>query len=117
MKSPLNELKVKSALPSQLGNGPVTLLSWMVQHHGAVGIADLMKKGLRRLPSLESLSNESRNRRPDEEGIKTNAPVHAPLSRDVGIADLMKKGLRRPGSLPSCRPVGRNRRPDEEGIN
>ena len=80
------------------------------------------------------------NRRPDEEGIKTNHSSKASRKQSIPTADLMKKGLRRP---PGARPEGprtiptadlmkkglrrgaistvrrgcySNRRPDEEGI-
>jgi len=102
------------------------------------GIVDLMKKGLRRVPIRKAAAPSRRNRRPDEEGIKTRLSAGV-LRGWAGIVDLMKKGLRRKGQrgyrplragivdlmkkglrrlvlllyeTPDCR----NRRPDEEGI-
>ena len=62
---------------------------------GEVRTVDLMKKGLRLHPMNTFLTSSGQNRRPDEEGIKTQAAW--PLSREpeVRTVDLMKKGLRR----------------------
>jgi len=53
-----------------------------------------MKKGLRLATIVPVRRTSRRNRRPDEEGIKTwkDNPI---VKKLAGIVDLMKKGLRR----------------------
>ena len=59
-----------------------------------VGIEDLMKKGLRQQTADTLTWRLRRNRRPDEEGIKTRQENRICLDTFVGIEDLMKKGFR-----------------------
>ena len=54
-----------------------------------------MKKGLRRILGVVLHDRCDFNRRPDEEGIKTEAKEFKRQGRGISTADLMKKGLRR----------------------
>ena len=89
-----------------------------LRHRGGVGVRepgfdrteDLMKKGLRRTRLTLSSSPAGQNRRPDEEGVKTDPP--APRRRELHdrTEDLMKKGLRR--ALNTCFVCQRDRTED-----
>ena len=74
-----------------------------------------MKKGLRHSLETAHVSANGQNRRPDEEGIKTQKGAIV-VSEDVRTVDLMKKGLRRSAGQDCTASRRQNRRPDEEGI-
>ena len=59
-----------------------------------VRTVDLMKKGLRRGYAPPPCGSWRQNRRPDEEGIKTNTERGDVSVSEVRTVDLMKKGLR-----------------------
>jgi len=74
-----------------------------------------MKKGLRRVPRGRSEHEAGQNRRPDEEGIKTEGSGVL-FRQHVRTVDLMKKGLRLGYVAIILVSFCQNRRPDEEGI-
>ena len=53
-----------------------------------------MKKGLRPTCRIKFTFMDHSNRRPDEEGIKTETGTQFPDTSSIPTADLMKKGLR-----------------------
>ena len=75
-----------------------------------------MKKGLRRTSGARPSHGRNSNRRPDEEGIKTDRLGDRGQGSYIPTADLMKKGLRRIPVVFSVALHDSNRRPDEEGI-
>ena len=75
-----------------------------------------MKKGLRRGNGWGSTGIMNSNRRPDEEGIKTDSTLARAWPDGIPTADLMKKGLRPTTRRASATDLNSNRRPDEEGI-
>jgi len=80
------------------------------------GIVDLMKKGLRLGPVIAAKLRGGRNRRPDEEGIKTTLEG---LSSEKTSRNRRpdEEGIKTSNPDAVSRAVeGRNRRPDEEGI-
>ena len=77
---------------------------------------DLMKKGLRRKNLTRRFALQHSNKRPDEEGIKTQSTQPLSLSRIIQTRDLMKKGLRQRQVWTTLQLINSNKRPDEEGI-
>ena len=75
-----------------------------------------MKKGLRPLDCEVLNLGDHSNRRPDEEGIKTEPGGSVRGGLCIPTADLMKKGLRLMAGFISSTIIDSNRRPDEEGI-
>ena len=71
----------------------------------AIPTADLMKKGLRPVDGVGPARGMHSNRRPDEEGIKTQVVAPDVAHDAIPTADLMKKGLRLITHLHSPRSV------------